>query len=208
MTTERTEKSHVWSEEARILPQDITLEELLEKLVAARVPVETYGQGIAKTVEHLLAEINEGEAKLSVDGEGNLQRLLDVLAIDVYCALSNGDIYVLKEDRQIFRDGRSKRRILDSSIGEKLEQGEEGLQAARRALQEELGIWEVEALHQGGLEEKTRHSSAFPGLKTTYRMQRFVAIIPEQAFDSQGYVEQQTDKTNYYVWELLHRGEV
>ena len=41
-------------DERRQLASDITMEELIEKLVTANIPVDLYGTGAAKTVAHLL----------------------------------------------------------------------------------------------------------------------------------------------------------
>lgn len=189
------------------LPQDIDLEQLATRLRAAGISLDKYGTGNAKTLEHLLSEVHEGESVLSTDNNDKLYREVNVLWVDVLCERSDGKVYLLKEDRQEFADGRIKRRELDSSIGEKLKPSEIPREAVGRALQEELGVKSVLTIHEAGYTEQTGPSDSFPGLENTYRMYKYVTLIPEEEFKPEGYVEYQADKTNYYVWSLLQNPE-
>ena len=188
------------------ISQHVDMDTILEKLREAKIPVDEYGRGTAKTVEHLLSEINEGEAVLTIDQDGKTHRTVGVVWVDVFCALSNGKIYRLKEDRQEFKDGRVKVRNLDSSIGEKMKPSETTNEAIVRALSEELGIVDIETTYDSGYEERTSYTDTFPGIESTYKMHKFAAIIPETAFTADGYIENQHDKTNYYAWELIYNG--
>ena len=191
------------SSDRTTLPVETTYDQLLERLVAGHVPIEAYGQGDAKTIHHLLSEINEGEAVVTIDESNAVFREVSVLGVDILCKRADG-IYVLKEDRQVFKDdGRIKRRKLDSSIGEKLKPSESPEEAVTRALEEELGVKESSDIYKIGYEEKTSMSDTYPGIESTYKMHTFVTVIPESEFKPDGYVEEQEDKTNYYVWELL-----
>lgn len=196
------------TEKRTTITQSISLDELLEKLVVGGVPVETYGTGNAKTIHHLLSEVNEGESVMFVDAKGTLTREVNVLWVDVLCELSNGDVYILKEDRQEFKDGRVKRRGIDSSIGEKLKPSETPEDAVERALQEELGVYETKSVNKIGYTERTFTPDTFPGIESTYRMHKYVSMIPESEFTPNGYVEYQSDKTNFYTWDLLHSSSV
>lgn len=191
-------------EQRQVLPASANFDQLLEKLVEGKIPVETYGTGNAKTVNHLLSEVNEGEAIITIDNQGNVYREVNVLWVDVLCELSNGDVYYLREDRQEFKDGRTKRRALEFSIGEKLKPSEEPADAVRRALNEELGLTEFDRLHKVGYDEKTFVPDTFPGIESTYKMHKYVSAIPESGYKPEGYVEYQADKTNFYNWELMH----
>ncbi len=186
------------------LPQDTTIDQLLERLVAGNIPVGDYGTGNAKTVLHLLSEISEGEATLTIDNGNNVFREVNVLWSDVLCEHSDGTVYLLKEDRQEFKDGRVKRRNLESSIGEKLKPSESPEEAVGRALQEELGISDATGIYRIGYDERTFIPDTFPGIESTYKMHKYVTVIPESEFQPQGYIEYQADKTNYYVWTQLH----
>jgi len=191
------------SNERFVLPSNVTLEELLDRLVEGRIPVHDYGVGNAKTIHHLLSEVNEGESIITIDDKGDVHREVNVLWIDVLCELSDGSIYYLKEDRQDFKNGKTKRRELDSSIGEKLKPLESPEEAVRRAISEELGVNDYTSLYNIGYKEKTFIPDTFPGIESTYKMYQFVSMIPETAYNKDGYVEYQVDKTNYYTWELL-----
>ena len=196
------------TEKLIVVPQDIDFNTLVEKLAGAHVPIEKYGQGAAKTIGHLLLEVNEGESVLTLDEKGKIYREVNVLWVDVVCSLANGDVYLLKEDRQEFKDGRVKVRNIDSSIGEKLKPSEDAGEGVVRALQEELDVSEVSGLYEVGYQERTFIPDTFPGIESTYKMHKFVSIIPEAAFVPEGYIETQSDKTNYYTWELIHKDKI
>ena len=198
------------SPERTALPFETTYDQLLEKLIAGNVPLEAYGQGGAKTIHHFLSEINEGEAVVTIGKNNAVFREVSVLGVDILCKHSNG-VYILKEDRQEFKDqdGRVdtsrpvKRRELDSSIGEKLKPNESPEDAITRALEEELGVKELSNVYKIGYEEKTSMSETYPGIESTYKLHKFVTVISEDEFKPEGYVEDQHDKMNYYVWEQL-----
>ena len=194
------------------IPQDIHLDAFLKILVDAKLPLDTYGEGPAKTVHHLFKEVQEGESMMSVDAKGNVTREVSVLWVDVFCSLSNGDLYRLTEDRQVFKDGRKdnvKRRTLSTSLGEKLKPGEDPAEAVERAIAEELGIEDgLETVHFVGTEDAEHTPDTYPGLKSFYHNFKYAAVISETAFNPEGYIEDQSDKTNYYVWEKIAEGVV
>lgn len=193
------------TEEFITLPRDINIDQLFNRLLKARIPINKYGKGAAKTINHLLAEINEGESVITVNSSGNLFRQVNVLWVDVFCILASGDMYVLKEDRQEFNDGRIKVRNLDSSIGEKLQPSESLQDGVKRSLHEEIGVDEIDKICEAGYEEKTFIPDTFPGIESTYKMHKFETVIPETAFVPEGYIEEQSDKTNYYTWKLVQK---
>jgi hypothetical protein len=192
------------SENRFTLPSNVTLDELLDKLIRGKIPINDYGIGNAKTINHLLSEVNEGEAVITIDREGIVYREVNVLWVDVLCELSDGSVYYLREDRQEFKDGRTKRRELDSSIGEKLKPLETPEYAVQRALSEELGVNNYKSLYGIGYSEKIFVPDTFPGIESTYKMHKYVSMIPETEFEIDGYIECQNDKTNYYTWRLIH----
>lgn len=195
---------HHAQEERTVLARDIDFDTLFYHLADANVPLLLYGTGGAKTVQHLLSEIHDGESLLSVDAKGNIYREVEVLWLDVFCKLSNSEIYTLREDRQEFQDGRVKRRNLDSSLGEKLKPGEDPQEAVGRVLAEELGIQSsTEATYFMSHDQTTLTPDTYPGLETDYTFYKYAAIISEDDFESEGYKEVHADKTNYYVWQRL-----
>lgn len=176
-------------------------EELSKMLTDAKIPVEQWGIGKAKTLEHLLQEINSGESELLPDPIVGCLRTLKVAMIDV-CYRGAGRCKTLHEERQVFVDGRERRRNLDSSLGEKMHSNEKPADVARRALNEELGI-DDEALVFLSIDEFTRgpeESPSYPGLQSIYKMFRFQVDLPDNHFRPEGYSEVAPDKTTYFVW--------
>jgi len=164
------------------------------------VPVEVWGTAEAKTLGHLLAELEAGECRLVEQGD-SLVRYAAGAVIDVYCDGPDGRLKLI-EDRQVFRDGRSKRRDLDTSIGEKMKPDEHPQVAAHRALTEELGITVPLSLVPLGTRRKGPVPSvAFPGLVTVYDMHRFEVTLPQELVRPDGYVEHQADKSTYFIWQ-------
>jgi len=53
-------------------------------------------------------------------------------------------------------------------------------------------------------EQHTHIPDTYPGLESTYFHYKYAVTIPSSVFKPEGYIEDQEDKTNYYVWELLN----
>lgn len=178
---------------------EMTEDALLHLLEEHGVDSGLFGQGEAKSLSHLMKELREGECSLrSVDG--TLQRVVyGATAVVRHSGL------VLVEDRQVFKDGRVRRRDIIGSIGEKMKPDEDPLLAARRALAEELGITDpaITLSYEGILEKDIDFSQSYPGLTTLYVMHHFSIELPEEHFRPDGYVEHQSDKSTYWVWQPL-----
>ena len=114
------------------------MEALKARPVAHGIDLSCFEQGNAKSIAHLFAELERGEAEPIVRN-GQLIRRLAVLNIDVFAEI-NGRRLHLVEDRQVFADGRIRRRALPASVSEKLHTGEDRVAAVVRALEEELWI--------------------------------------------------------------------
>lgn len=184
-------------------PEHYTVEELTLHLIASGINVASWGTDGAKTVSHLHKEIAEGESQVDFSVEGNASRqvraaLVDVLFFDAY-----GNVYQLYEAQQEYKDGRVRRRQLNSSLGEKFKPDEQPAEAATRALVEELGIMGYQSLHAIGHEQTTHTPDSYPGLKSQYDTYSFVIVLDESSYNPQGYIEVQDDKTNYYAWKLI-----
>lgn len=175
-------------------------------LESSGIPVEQWGVGPAKTVGHLLKEVAAGETTLSYDEEGNLRRLVNVAWVDVYAHDQQGAPLHLVEDRQEFRNGHVKRRALMASLGEKMLPGEHALDAAQRALGEELGVENPSSLRYIGRETTTHTPDTYPGLQSRFVNHTVITEIPPSAFQPDGYVEEQPDKTSYFVWQPVVDG--
>ena len=181
----------------------ISKEALVVILTLAGLPLQDWDQGTAKTIEHLRTEIAEGESQIVISKTGEVRRQAGVARIDVIHPAASGELYILKEDRQEFADGRVRKRQLSTSLGEKMKPHEEPIAAAERAISEELGINEIVGLYNLGAEEIVHVSESYPGLKSYLKTHLFAAIISPESFVPEGYIEEQDDKKNYYVWDSV-----
>lgn len=172
-------------------------------LVKYNIPYELWGKGTAKTLDHLVREVADGETKLVVEA-GELVRTLTIVYIDVYHMDVGGETWKLVEERQVFRDGRERRRALEGSIAEKLKAAETPDQEmVHRALREELGIEGVAIARTGGAREHTQDSPSFPGLTMRAVHYYFVTKLDDAQFNPFGYVERQADKDTWFQWKKI-----
>lgn len=175
-------------------------EELREFLFSHNVPLDQWGKGAAKTLEHLCAEISSRESGLE-EKNGALLRLAEGSTLNVYYN-DRKNILRLVEARQIFKDGRIKVRELETSIGEKMRHGEDPRVAAYRALSEELGIFEkLFLIPVAPIKKGPIPSVSFPGILSVYMMHVFDVFIPPHLYKAEGYQEHQEDKSSYFVWQ-------
>lgn len=178
-----------------------TVEELIAKLKEFKIPYETWGKGYAKTVEHLLEELKNDECAV-IDEQGYLVRYIEFVGVKIFYKDEDGTKYTLKEDRQEFRDGRTRRRTMQASVSEKMKFGEDPELSAVRGVNEELGInidksqliKHRDLSYDGG-------SQSYPGLKSKYKGHVFNCDITKDQYNPEGYVERQKDKSTYFVWE-------
>ena len=92
-------------------------DELLDLLESFNIPLEKWGTGGLKTVEHLWKELQEKECILKeVDGE-LIREVVFVGARILYT--KDGNHYRLWEDRAEFKDGRIRIRPIPHSMAEK-----------------------------------------------------------------------------------------
>ena len=175
--------------------------DLKKALVEAGIPVEEWGTGKAKTINHLFDEINAGECTL-VRQEGKLIRTLRSLAINVFYRTPAGNRIILVEDKQVFTDGRVRQRSLESSLGEKLVPSEIPEHVVRRTILKELGIEGVFGFTaERPWTKGPVVSLSYPGLETFYQFFAFSVDLPDEFYRPEGYVEIQRDKTTYFVWK-------
>lgn len=167
------------------------------------IPFEKWGQGSAKTLQHLIKEVLAGETVLEESPEG-LARKLSITYIDIFFTDAAGKTWKLVEEKQIFKDGRERRRNLDGSIAEKLKAGEMPDQKmVDRAIQEELAIEGGVPTHPNGSREITEDSPSYPGLTMKATNYYFEGSLNQTQFRPEGYIEHQTDKDNYFVWKEI-----
>ena len=176
----------------------IDIKTILEK---HGISTKSWGTGSAKTIEHLQKELNSGESIL-IDNEGVLIRQITVLYIDVFCEF-NGSVFRLKEDKQVFIDGRERKRdYLTCSMAEKLKANETpDKKAVARAISEELGVNLLKSIKFGDVEIKEQESPSYPCLNTKLTIHKLIVELDESEFKPNGYVEVQEDKSTFFVWD-------
>jgi hypothetical protein len=149
--------------------QVTTLEDLINLLKKHSVPVDSWGTGNSKTVSHLMNELKGKECYLEDKGD-YLTRYIEFVGIRVYYKDENDCVWVLKEERQEFNDGRVRKRTMPSSVSEKMKFGEDPLVSAIRGIEEELGV-KVQG-HQLRKHKDLNYdggSMSYPGLETKYK---------------------------------------
>lgn len=170
------------------------LTELVKFLNNRKIPYENWGTGESKTLVHLLAEITSGEAILE-DKHNRVLRIVTGVGVNVLFQHLK-----LVEEKQIFSDGRERRRGLSTSVGEKMKAGESPDEAAIRTLKEELGIVGVAISNTGVENREPVPSTSYPGLWTKNTVYIYGARLSSHQFRHEGYIEVQSDKTSYFVW--------
>ena len=179
-------------------------QELTKILTDHKIDLNLWGVGSAKTLDHLLKEVTEGETNLVVE-DGKLVRKVRVMHVDVYARFDDEHhvrTFRLVETKQVFKDGRTRiRKDMKYSISEKMLPAENPKAAALRALSEELGVTDVitmEPIKEEGLE--TKESSSYPGLWTTF--ESYVTTVKIN-YNFHGFIERQPDKSTYFDWVLV-----
>lgn len=172
---------------------------ITELLKKHNISIEKWGKDEHKTIGHLIREIEDGEAGL-VEESGELFRDSMAIGLDVFYVDKCGNRLVLKEEKQIFDDGRERRRSLSTSLGEKIRAGEDKGAAARRALREELGINPKDEITFIKTKKTLKESQSYPGLVTRRVLYLYEYQVDENDFRLQGYAEYEGGKTTYFVW--------
>jgi hypothetical protein len=180
-----------------------TTDELVSKLKEYGIPCDDWGKGYAKNVSNLLDELKNDECAI-FDEQGYLVRYIEFVGIRIFYKDKDGIKYYLKEDRQIFKDGRERRRTMAASVSEKMKFGEDAEIAAVRGIEEELGI-QVEQVQLIKKDELSYDggSQSYPGLKSKYKGHVFILNLRQGQYKPEGYVEVQKDKSTYFVWEKI-----
>ena len=180
--------------------------QLREYLIQSGIPLEKWNIESAKSLEDLFREISRGETTLSTNTSG-LVRSTSVVRIDVYYKDDHHVLWRLKEDKQVFRDGRERSRPRKSAIAEKCLRNEDPLAAAARALSEELAIHRPLTLTPEGQHQETRVSRSYPGLLSQYTVYSYRVTLDACDYQEQGYTENGdggdikcSSLTTYFVW--------
>lgn len=176
---------------------------LRAQLENAGISTSEWGKGEAKTLRHLVQELEEGECSLTADEQGALTRTVVVGGANVLYTSSEGQRFQLIEEKQVFKDGRERKRDLGCAVSEKMKPGEDPTDAMVRGIREELGLSGEISISYEGQGEKTILSPSYPGLTSRYLNHRFTVILQDSHYNPAGYVEVQSDKSTYFVWKEL-----
>lgn len=172
--------------------------ELDEFLRRYGVPVWSYGLNQAKTLAQLLEEVKKGECRLSVE-DGRVVRSAGVVCLNVY---QNG--LILVEDKQIFLDGRERRRKSSISLGEKIEKDETQEKALDRLIQqEEVSYLESvrDQIIQSSLKlGRVGESPGYPGIISKYEFFLYEVSLPE-TLTVPLVIHEPDGKIVHYRWE-------
>jgi len=180
-----------------------TIQGLQLQLEKAGIDLPQWGKGAAKTVAHLQQEIKAGETILSADERGKLLRTVTVVGANIFYHSPDGKTFRLREERQVFADGRERRRNLGHSVSEKMKPDENPRDAMLRGIREELGITGEIELTEAGTDEQLLLSPSYPGLQSRYIRHDFDVVLNDEQFRPEGYIEEQLDKRTCFVWEEM-----
>lgn len=175
----------------------INIKKLEKYLIDKNVDISSWGKGNAKTLNHLYNEIIKRECEL-IEDNGSLYRKLSSLSIRVYY-----NNLKLIEDRQEFKDGRTRRRKMEASVAEKISINDKNLiESVKRALKEELNIDVFDSqIIPNGEKSDFRESMSYPTLNMDIHLYKFTIKLDINQYNSEGYVEDQEDKKTYFVWK-------
>ncbi len=178
--------------------------EALERLLSEHgVSVASWGSNEAKTTDDLLDELSSGESRL-LEADGGLWRNVSVVGVDVFFIDPRQGMLHLVEAEQRFRSGRRRIRKLRTSIAEKQLPGEPPSVAARRAIEEELGLSTLGLKLIGkGSEVVEEDSGSYPGLHSKRTLTYFECALSTGLFNPAGYEERQEDKMTSFAWQPI-----
>ena len=147
---------------------------LRSSLLSHGIELSAWGMGDAKTVESLWEELETGEIHLQADP------FCRVLSGVVQVIIRHPDGRILIEAEQLFHDGRRRQRNIPPA--EKMLPGESIADAAKRCLEEELGLnpRTVDVLkHSHRMRQELRNSWSYPGLTSLYTIHQVQVRVPE-----------------------------
>lgn len=156
-----------------------------------------------KTTKALYKEIEEEDCFLEIN-DNQIIRRVEVIRVKCFYKDEQGECFQLKEDRQVFTDGKSRERNFDF-VAEKMKACENPEQGAFRALEEELQIprsrIKVTSLPDEN-ECVTMDSPSYKGLTSIYKTHYFSTQIPEDQYKPT-YSEFEGGKTTYFSWKHI-----
>jgi hypothetical protein len=174
----------------------ITKNELKSKLRKYNIQFENWNK--SKTILDLLNEINKSDSFLKEEN-GELLRVVKFVNIKV-----TFENLILKEEIQIFKNGGNRKRNL-YGVSEKIRPNENIYMGCFRAMEEELGLEiYIDQLEYVSSFKEIKDSNSYPGLKTEYNGHIFKCELDIYQHNPDGFVEEEENKTTYFVWEELN----
>lgn len=190
----------------KTLSTEHDLETFTARLKQKGLPLDQWtGEKGTKTPEKLFEEIQAGETTLEITENGEIIRVVRVVAGDVYYReRETGKTYRLREDRQEWADGSVKQRpYLRGAVAEKMKAGERPQEAVLRGIKEELGLEGTFKLQEPEEIREQKETGTYPGLQSEYVIHKVPVFIDQASFNPKGYREVQKSKTTYFVWEAV-----
>jgi len=183
-----------------------SLEELYSVLEQYNISLDEWSTGPYKSVEHLWNEIEEEECVI-FGTNGTLHREVNFVGAKII--YNDGETkYKLLEDKAIFKDGRKRVRDIWYSMAEKFKFNEDPKEALIRGMKEELDIDVDESQFVEYNKVYFPSDGDYPGLESFHTGFGFLVTLNDEQYDSDGYIEHQSDKDIYFKWvEIKYEGK-
>ncbi len=166
------------------------------------IDTELYGTGTFKTIGHLYQEIHEGETELT-DEDGQLVRRVQFVGARILYK-KDGEWLRLYEEKQIFKDGRERRRNnMPYSAAEKFKSGEDPKEVIVRGMKEELKLDITKDQFAFYNKKEIENNDDYPGIKSFHIGYEFLVVLNDEQYNPDGYIERQSDKDVYFTWRLM-----
>jgi len=166
------------------------------------IDTELYGTGTFKTIGHLYQEIHEGETELTEEDDQLVRRVQFVGARILY--KKDGEWLRLYEEKQIFKDGRERRRTnMPYSAAEKFKSGEDPKEVIVRGMKEELKLDITKDQFAFYNRKEIENNDDYPGIKSFHIGYEFLVVLNDEQYNPDGYIERQSDKDVYFTWRLM-----
>lgn len=179
------------------------INQLNEWLTSKGIDTTQWGQGDAKSVENLWAEIGQGESQLQDEPPLRVVRMVNLIIRD-------GPRILLEAEQEF---GENQQRYRGHPPAEKIKPGESQVEAALRCLSEELQVTpdRVEILAWSEKPEQVRQESpSYPGLPTNYvryEVEAKVAGLPSDPFWTTETGRDDGDPVKNHQWLWTFYGE-
>jgi hypothetical protein len=159
-------------------PIGLAEDDLVDFFKKNRVDTSKFGQGPAKTLKDISAELIKGESSLMLNPDGSVLRVLDVVVIKLVHSVTNS---ILVQTEQTFPSG--EKQPLKRLPGAKRRPDENQFLTARRILKRQLKVEENHVTLNATdvqVAEEEKDSLAYPGLRTIYRKRIIQATLAKE----------------------------